>query len=35
MASLENMYHYLREYEVFTLTQTCEILINNKLYNII
>ena len=33
MASLENMYYYLKEYEVpvFTLTQTCEILINNKL----
>ena len=28
MASLENTYHYLRKYEVFTLTQACEILIN-------
>ena len=28
MASLENMYHYLRKYEVFTLTETCDILIN-------
>ena len=24
MASLENIHHYLRKYEVFTLIQTCE-----------
>ena len=24
MASLENTYHYLRQYEKFTLIQTCE-----------
>ena len=31
MASLENTHHYPRKYEVFTLTQTCEILMNNNL----
>ena len=31
MASLESTHHYSRKYEVFTLTQTCEILMNNNL----
>ena len=31
MASLESTHHYPRKYEVFTLTQTCEILMNNNL----
>ena len=31
MASLKNTHHYPRKYEVFTLTQTCEILMNNNL----
>ena len=25
MASLENTHHYLKKYEAFTLTQTCEL----------